>query len=535
MTRFTAFPRRALLTALGAAGLTRFSPAAAQRGEPVLRVVAPWEYTSGEPTDTGYIHTRMGIAETLIGVEPDGRLVGQIAESWAADPDQLTWRFRIRPGMQFHDGSAVTAAAVAASLQRAFKGESLSNLPLAGLATEGDAVVIRTRTPFGSLPAFLLDYAAIILAPAAYGQDGKVQSIIATGPYKIAAVDGRTTLELTRFDGYWGRKPAIARARYTAVPNGETRANTAIAGDADLVFTLAPQAAARIDAGGQARFVSSTIPRLRIITLNLGLRQFADVRVRQAISLCIDRAGIAAGILRHPASAATQLLPSVLSDWANPDLPPLRTDPAAARALLSYAIALPVGILAGLRPRGWVDRTTMTLAVGLASLPAFLIGIGLVSVFALSLHWLPAAGARTGAHMVLPSLTLALTLAAFSVRILRNAVIEVLGALYMTFARIRGLGARAALRRHGVRNAAIPVVTFAALQLAYVVDGFVVVETLFAYPGLGDLLVKALLARDVPVIMGVGLLMASLYALCNLVADLLCLWLDPRRRAGLQA
>ena len=207
----------------------------------------------------------------------------------------------------------------------------------------------------------------------------------------------------------------------------------------------------------------------------------------------------------------------------------------AAGWLLSYAIALPVGILAGLRPHGWVDRTTMTLAVGLASLPAFLIGIGLVSVFALSLHWLPAAGARTGAHMVLPSLTLALTLAAFSVRILRNAVVEVRGAFYMTFARIRGLGARAALRRHGVRNAAIPVVTFAALQLAYVVDGFVVVETLFAYPGLGDLLVKALLARDVPVIMGVGLLMASLFALCNLVADLLCLWLDPRRRAGLQA
>lgn len=337
MTRSLALPRRAILAALAGAGVTRFGPAHAQRGEPVLRVVAPWEYTSNDPTDTGYIHTRMGVAETLVGVEPDGKLVGQIAESWAADPDRLTWRFRIRPGVQFHDGTPVTAAAVTASLRTAFKGESLSNIPLDSLTTEGDAVVIRTRTPFGSLPTFLLDYAAIILAPAAYGPDGKVRSIIATGPYRLASVDGQTTLELTRFDGYWGRKPAIARARYTAVANGETRANIAIAGDADLVFTLAPQAAARIDAGGQARFVSLTVPRLRIITLNLGLPQFADVRVRQALSLGIDRAGIAAGILRHPPSAATQLLPPVLTDWANPALPPLRTDPAAARALLDAA------------------------------------------------------------------------------------------------------------------------------------------------------------------------------------------------------
>ena len=204
----------------------------------------------------------------------------------------------------------------------------------------------------------------------------------------------------------------------------------------------------------------------------------------------------------------------------------------AAGWLLSYAIALPLGVLAGLRPGGWVDRVTMAAAVALASLPSFLVGIGLISVFALTLRWLPPAGARTGAHMVLPALTLALGLAAYSVRVLRNAVAEVRTAFYMTFARIRGLGAGHAFRRHGVRNAAIPVATFAALQLAAVMDGFVVVETLFAYPGLGELLIKALLARDVPVIMGAGLLMGLLYAVLNLLADLLCLWLDPQRRTG---
>jgi peptide/nickel transport system permease protein len=203
--------------------------------------------------------------------------------------------------------------------------------------------------------------------------------------------------------------------------------------------------------------------------------------------------------------------------------------------LLSYAIALPLGVWAGFRPQGVVDRMTTGFAVMLASLPPFLTGIALISVFALTLRWLPPAGFRTTAHMVLPAVTLALGLAAFSVRIIRTAVLEVRAAFFMTFAGIRGLPAGLAFRHHGVRNAAIPVATFAALQFAFVIDGFVVIETLFNYPGLGDLLVKALLARDVPVIMGAGLLIGLLYAVMNLLADLVCLKLDPRRTARVQS
>lgn len=203
--------------------------------------------------------------------------------------------------------------------------------------------------------------------------------------------------------------------------------------------------------------------------------------------------------------------------------------------LLSYAIALPIGVWAGFRPGGLVDRASLGFSVLLASLPPFLTGIGLIAVFALALRWLPPAGFRTASHMVLPAVTLALGLAAFSVRIIRAAVAEVRAAFYMTFARIRGLGALAAFRHHGLRNAAIPVATFAALQFAYVVDGFVVIETLFNYPGLGELLVKALLARDVPIIMGAALLIGLLYAALNLAADLVCLALDPRRAARVVA
>ena len=201
--------------------------------------------------------------------------------------------------------------------------------------------------------------------------------------------------------------------------------------------------------------------------------------------------------------------------------------------LLSYMIAIPLGLAAGRRPGGWLDRATQGLAVLLASTPAFLVGVLLISFFALWLRWLPPAGYRSAAHMVLPALTLALGLAAYSVRVVRNAVVDVHSAFFMTYAEIRGLPPGAAFRRHGLRNAAIPVVTFMALQMAYMIDGFVVVETLFGYPGLGNLLIRSLLARDIPMIMGAGLLIGLVYALANLVADLACYRLDPRlRRMG---
>lgn len=336
MMTVSSISRRLVLAAALAAPLTTF-PAFAQQTEPVLRVVAPWEYTSNDPSDTGYILTRMGVAETLVQVEPEGQLVGGVAESWSVSEDKLTWRFRLRRGATFHDGSPVTAQAVVASLKSAFAGESLSAVPLDGVSVEGGDVLIGTKTPFSVLPAFLCDYAAIVLAPSSYGADGRVARIVATGPYRIAAIDGKTTLELERFDGFARSRPAVAKVRYTAVVNGDTRANIAIAGDADLVYTLAPTATARIDAAGQMKVASLTIPRSRVLFFDSGLPQFSDVRVRRAIALALDRAGIAKAILRHPESAATQLLPPLMTGWHRGELPALAHDPAAARALLDQA------------------------------------------------------------------------------------------------------------------------------------------------------------------------------------------------------
>lgn len=328
---------RRLLLATALAWPLASQPISAQQGEPVLRVVAPWEYTSNDPTDTGFILARMGIGETLVQVEPEGQLIGGVAESWRVSEDKLSWRFKLRAGASFHDGSPVTADAVADSLKTSFRGESLSAVPLDTITVEGDEIVVRTKTPFSVLPAFLCDYASIVLAPSAYGPDGKVVKIVATGPYKLVSVDGKTTLELERFEGYARAKPAIAKTRYTAVVNGDTRANIAIAGDADLIYTLAPAAIPRIDAAGQTKVASLTIPRIRALFFDSGLPQFSDTRVRRAIAMGIDRDGIARAILRHPDSSASQLLPPILSNWHRSDLPKVAFDPAAARKLLDEA------------------------------------------------------------------------------------------------------------------------------------------------------------------------------------------------------
>ena len=183
----------------------------------------------------------------------------------------------------------------------------------------------------------MTDFSGVILAPSSYNAAGDAVRAIATGAYRITAVQGTQVIDAEMFPDYWGPRPAIAKVRYTAAPLGETRANLAESGEADLVYTLLPRAAERIQSGGGANTIRAAIPRVRMVLMNLTLPQFADLRVRQALSLSIDRASIARAVLRDPPSAATQLLPPVLAGWHDPDLPPLHRDIDEARRLLAEA------------------------------------------------------------------------------------------------------------------------------------------------------------------------------------------------------
>ena len=205
---------------------------------------------------------------------------------------------------------------------------------------------------------------------------------------------------------------------------------------------------------------------------------------------------------------------------------------AAGAVFTSLLIAIPVGIAAGLRPGGMVDRVTLALSVFLRAIPAFALGVVLVLVFAVQLKLLPVAGFRGPEHLVLPSLTLGLGLAAVSNRVVRDAVADAMAAEWQLFARTKGLSARLTVLRHVLRNASLPVVTYVGVQMAYLIEGVVIVETVFAWPGIGHALVHAIFARDIAMVQGTALVLGLLYVALNLTIDLACRGIDPRTRVA---
>jgi len=198
--------------------------------------------------------------------------------------------------------------------------------------------------------------------------------------------------------------------------------------------------------------------------------------------------------------------------------------------VVSLALAVPLGVLAAARKGTAVDSAAKVVAALGQSLPTFWVGIVLIEVVAGRLQWLPAGGDGTLAHYVLPGFTLGWFVIAGLMRLLRSSMLESLGADYVTTARAKGATEAAVVWRHALRNALIPVVTFAGVYLAILVTAAIVVETVFAWPGLGRLAYEAITGRDFPVIQAVVLVTAMLVVVVNLAVDLACAWIDPRIR-----
>ncbi|BEV14637.1 ABC transporter permease [Herbaspirillum sp. DW155] len=197
---------------------------------------------------------------------------------------------------------------------------------------------------------------------------------------------------------------------------------------------------------------------------------------------------------------------------------------------VSLLIGPTLGVLAGLHPGGWLDRATLATSVLLRALPSFLLGLVLVLLFSVQMGALPAAGHGDHGGILLPALTLALGLAAVSCRVARDAMVQVRGTAYFAFALTKGLSPAQALLRHGVRNVAAPVTAYLGVQLVMLVEGVVLVETIFAWPGIGHALVHAIFGRDVPMIQGTALVLGLLFVLFNALVDAACAFIDPRCR-----
>lgn len=205
---------------------------------------------------------------------------------------------------------------------------------------------------------------------------------------------------------------------------------------------------------------------------------------------------------------------------------------ALAALALALLIALPLGVLAAQHRGGPLDRAAMVFALIGAAIPNFWLGPLLILLFSLWLGWTPVSGRDGALGLVLPTLTLGTGLAAVLARMVRSCVLEVLGEDYVRTARAKGLGPMAVLWRHALRNAWLPILTLIGLQLGALRGGTVITETVFAWPGLGSLLVEAIQQRDYPVVQGAVLLISLTYVLVNGATDFAYGLLDPRTRRG---
>ena len=203
---------------------------------------------------------------------------------------------------------------------------------------------------------------------------------------------------------------------------------------------------------------------------------------------------------------------------------------AAAAMLVAMCVSIPLGIAAAVRRGTAVDHAAMTLALTGVSVPNFWLGPLLAIVFAVELGWLPVSGRGTLLHLILPAVSLGAALAAILARMTRASMLEELREQYVLAARARGVARLRAVVRHAFRNSLIPVVTLVGLQFGAVLTGAVITETIFAWPGIGRLLIQSIGFRDYPLVQGCILLIAVTYVGVNLVTDLVYGVLDPRIR-----
>ncbi|GLO70134.1 ABC transporter substrate-binding protein [Phaeobacter inhibens] len=307
----------------------------ASPADDTIRIASPWKVGALIPS-AGTALSRTGVVETLTMPTADGDIVGLLAESWTSNDALDEWRFKIRSGVTFHDGSPLTAETVAANLTKYQDQSSLGSAPVTSIAFEDEEVIVTLDRAYSILPAILADWNTGIIS-AANLTDEPSNSVAGTGPFAVTDASNPTMLKLSANADYWGTQATISNVEYLFVPDAQARQAMAQAGEVEFAFSL-PVTATQMLAGADNVDVNiQAIPRVRALKLNGGMAPLDEVAVRQAISYAIDRSGIATSIVGNPDTAASQLFPASLPAWHDASLTPFAYDPAKAAALLAEA------------------------------------------------------------------------------------------------------------------------------------------------------------------------------------------------------
>jgi ABC-type dipeptide/oligopeptide/nickel transport system permease component len=207
---------------------------------------------------------------------------------------------------------------------------------------------------------------------------------------------------------------------------------------------------------------------------------------------------------------------------------PASLELAVAAMVVALVIAIPLGIISAVRHGTMLDMGSMFVALFGLSMPHFWLGIMLMLFFSVFLGWLPTSGRGTLAHLIMPALSLGLPLMAMFARLTRSVMLEVLNLDYIRTARAKGLKEIIVISKHALKNTLIPLVTVAGMQFSAILGGTVIIETVFAWPGLGRLVVQAIFRRDYPLVQGIVFVLALIFVGMNLIVDILYVYLDPQ-------
>jgi len=200
--------------------------------------------------------------------------------------------------------------------------------------------------------------------------------------------------------------------------------------------------------------------------------------------------------------------------------------------LFAIVVSIPLGVLAALKPNSWIDRACLGLAVLGQAMPTFWFALLMMLFFGVTLRWLPISGADTWQHFVIPSIALGYYATPAIMRLTRAGMLDVLSSDYVRTAKAKGLDSSSVIFKHALRNALIPVVSLSAVQLGFMLGGSIIIESIFTMHGVGHLALLSVERADFPVVQGIVLILALIYILLTLLADLLNGWLDPRIRLG---
>ncbi len=324
---------------LGAVVLSFVFQTVAWAGEDVLKVGSPWGPKTMDVQKSGYAFQRLGVVESMVGVDNNLQLKPLLADSWEVSPDKLTWTFTLREGVCFHDGSRLNAEIMVENLRRLQKeGSLLASVPIDSIETRGKyKVLIHMKEPFAPLPAYLAKGEAGALAKSSFNDQGDIVRVVGTGPFVLESCKLRQKVITRANDNYWGEpNPYVDKVIYKAVPEAITRRAMLQSGDLHIAQVL-PPASIRILANyDDIAIQTKSIGRCRMAAFNLNREPFRDKRVRLAVNHAVNREDLVRYVLDGVGEMASTLFPPEIF-WANTRLEGFEYDPDKARQLLDKA------------------------------------------------------------------------------------------------------------------------------------------------------------------------------------------------------